>query len=203
MQKNQTPFPAPNWREWKSLPSVQAWEACALSLSLDPYSVDASSRDDFGTLYERYRFPSQEVADEFDARLRWLLRKIAPWRALSLSEFAGFAVLADWPDLPPELVALAQTAAPASEAQPTETREAGGQEAQDGGAAAWQDKARMIADELHAKDKKGGAYSSDRDIADRVATEMRKQGINGPRGPLSGSTVLREAIQGGKWKRKA
>jgi len=42
----------------------------------------------------------------------------------------------------------------------------------------------------------------DRDIAERVARRLRERGINGPRGPLSGGTILREALQGGRWKRK-
>lgn len=66
----------------------------------------------------------------------------------------------------------------------------------------WREQARAIANELDAADRKAGAHDSLKGVAERVAEHMRKRGIIGPRGPVSGSTVLREALQGGKWKRK-
>ena len=62
--------------------------------------------------------------------------------------------------------------------------------------------ARVIADELDAIDANAKSFSSVKDIADRVAKRLRERGIEGPRGPLSSGTVLREALQGGRWKRK-
>ncbi|MDI3515301.1 MAG: hypothetical protein PWP40_2530 [Rhodocyclaceae bacterium] len=66
----------------------------------------------------------------------------------------------------------------------------------------WRVQARAIADELDAIDANAKSFSSVRDIAERVARRLRERGINGPRGPLSGGTILREALQGGRWKRK-
>lgn len=68
----------------------------------------------------------------------------------------------------------------------------------------WQEKARAIADEIAAIDANSGAYDSVKNIADRVAEKMRAMGkeYEGPRGPLAGSTILREALQGGLWLRK-
>lgn len=65
----------------------------------------------------------------------------------------------------------------------------------------WQDKARAIADELDQKDAAVGAHDSVTSMGNRVAAEMRKRQIYGPNGPLSGSTVKREALQGGLWVR--
>lgn len=65
----------------------------------------------------------------------------------------------------------------------------------------WQVVARSIADELDAKDAECGAHDSLRGLSDRVAAEMRKRKEYGPRGPLSPGTILREALQGKKWKR--
>ena len=67
---------------------------------------------------------------------------------------------------------------------------------------AWHHEARTIADEFDETDAKAGAYDSVSHIAERVETEMRKRKIQGPRGPLSWKTILREALQGGKWNRK-
>ena len=66
----------------------------------------------------------------------------------------------------------------------------------------WKVQARAIADEHDAADKKSGCYDSLTNMADRVAKSMREREIYGPRGPLGGKTVLREALQGGKWSRK-
>ena len=66
----------------------------------------------------------------------------------------------------------------------------------------WRNDARTIADEFDETDAKGGAYDSVSHIAERVATEMRKRKIQGPRGALSCNTILREALQGGRWNRK-
>lgn len=66
----------------------------------------------------------------------------------------------------------------------------------------WKVGARNIADELDAIDRKVSAHSSLTDMADRVASLMRERNICGPRGPLSGKTVLRDALQGGRWKRE-
>ncbi len=65
----------------------------------------------------------------------------------------------------------------------------------------WQEQARAIADEVDKADSPN-AYDSVSHIAERVASAMREKGIKGPRGPLSPATILREALQGGKWKRK-
>ena len=66
----------------------------------------------------------------------------------------------------------------------------------------WKAQARAIADEHDAANKKGGCHDSLTSMADRVAKSMREREIYGPRGPLGGKTVLREALQGGKWSRK-
>lgn len=60
----------------------------------------------------------------------------------------------------------------------------------------WQESAREIADHLDRRDKGLGTHDSITGMAERVAVEMRTRGIHGPRGPLSGGTIKREALQG-------
>lgn len=90
--------------------------------------------------------------------------------------------------------------AKAALAETTELRQEVGH--QDSTCDDWRVQARAIADELDAIDANAKSFSSVTDIAGRVAKRLRERGIEGPRGPLSGGTVLREALQGGKWKRK-
>lgn len=68
---------------------------------------------------------------------------------------------------------------------------------------AWQDEARHIANDLDEHDRAADCHDSKEGIAERVAVELRKRGVSGPRGPLATGTVLREALQGARWKRKA
>ena len=65
----------------------------------------------------------------------------------------------------------------------------------------WQDRARAIADEMHRRDLAARVWSSNSDIADRVAKEAMRRGVTGPRGQLTAGNILREALQGGRWKR--
>jgi hypothetical protein len=69
------------------------------------------------------------------------------------------------------------------------------------GAVHWTIHARQIADECDLKDEKAGAQSCLTDMARRVAEIAAARKIEGPRGPLTGANILREALQGGKWKR--
>lgn len=95
-----------------------------------------------------------------------------------------------------ELQTILHTAMPESAHANTHTRPQGNT------ASEWQDSARSIADELDSRDAKSGAKDSLVSLGDRVAEKMRERGIFGPQGPLSGGTVKREALQGGKWKRR-
>jgi len=65
----------------------------------------------------------------------------------------------------------------------------------------WTVSARQIADDLHRKDAKGGVWSSLKDMGDRVAIIAAEKDIKGAQGPLTGANILREALQGGRWKR--
>ncbi len=127
----------PDWSEWSHTPNVMLWQACALSMNKDPYSM--KPRDDlmaatmvFGAtpvlffLEIRY-FNNIDEQNEFKKRLRILIknrddRNHFPQRRqnllrtepslfwdVALSEFAAWAVsVVKWGNLPPELVALAQ-----------------------------------------------------------------------------------------------
>lgn len=92
-------------------------------------------------------------------------------------------------------IAILASAAHAAETQKTAT-DAISQ------AVTWQEQCRAIADELHAKDVKAGAYSSMEDISQRVAKIADERGIEGVRGKLTANNIKREALQGGRWIRK-
>jgi len=65
----------------------------------------------------------------------------------------------------------------------------------------WHDIAWGIADELDRHDEMLMTHDSLINLAERVAKKMRDEKIGGPRGPLSGATIKREALQGTKWVR--
>lgn len=85
-------------------------------------------------------------------------------------------------------------------------------------APSWKESVRAIADELHARDAAAGAYSSLKDMSERISNALRETGppgdieaarritggakLEGRSGPLSPGNILREALQGGRWTRK-
>jgi hypothetical protein len=111
LRKQPTVSPAPDWREWGNIPNVEVWQACALSLKIDPHSLtkceewESDTRDGYPYL-RAASFPSRAIREEFYLRRRVLianLRKNPEWftynslsaagnSSLSTSEFAAWAV---------------------------------------------------------------------------------------------------------------
>ena len=129
MANNKQVTRAPNWKEWKHTSEVRVWQACALSLGIEPRSMQAS-RDgwmggsDNGPCFEPESFPNQDAEEEFGVRQRVLCANLSNREFFSpgdismttpgnhgvrLSEFSEWAVSeVGWENLPPELVAMAQ-----------------------------------------------------------------------------------------------
>jgi hypothetical protein len=127
VRKQPTVAVVPNWREWSHMPKVEVWQACALSLNINPYWLKGRSSYQIepgqGPCFSERSFPSAIAHNEFSLRKRLLIANLPDneeWfdfyypSAISisevrLSEFATWAVSRmKWPDLPPELVALAR-----------------------------------------------------------------------------------------------
>lgn len=122
----------PNWREWKHTPDVTVWQACALSLDINPYRLVPDIRlmgryPSKGPFFLSQNFASKEVEEEFDLRQRLLLRNLPNYTSfptryrdrwegsrregnslVRLPEFASWAVsVVMWEGMPPELIELA------------------------------------------------------------------------------------------------
>ena len=118
----------PNWSDWLLMPDVKVWEACVLSIGLEPESMkgeDFGWMDDNGTgpYFTRESFPNPEAEKKYKSRLKVLGRNLSDRNYFSagviaygkgaglcsvrLDEFASWATSkAKWLDLPPELAAL-------------------------------------------------------------------------------------------------
>jgi hypothetical protein len=132
----------PNWREWKHTPDVTVWQACALSLDINPQRLVPDTRlmaryPSKGPFFLARNFASKEVEEEFDLRQRLLLRNLPNytffptryrdrWEGsrregnslVRLPEFASWAVsVVMWEGMPPELIELA-IALPRTELSP-------------------------------------------------------------------------------------
>ena len=132
----------PNWREWKHTPDVTVWQACALSLDINPRRLVPDTRliDRYptkGPFFLPQNFASKEVEEEFDLRQRLLLVNLPNytffptryrdrWEGsrregnslVRLPEFASWAVsVVMWEGMPPELIELA-IALPRTELSP-------------------------------------------------------------------------------------
>lgn len=127
MRQAENKVNAPNWKEWKYTPSVRLWEACALSLNIDPHNLKDSGHGWMGDSNETpsfkpTSFPNSELETEFYLRVRLLvanfsdrkyfqpskLNMAAIWQcSVKLSDFAHWASsIVKWKGLPPELVVL-------------------------------------------------------------------------------------------------
>jgi hypothetical protein len=121
----------PNWREWEHTPEVRVWQACALSLNIEPNSMTRSRNGWMrapgnGPFFEDESFPSDAVKAEFGLRQRVLLANLSKRELFSpgilstntpgncgvrLPEFAAWAsAVVKWGDLPPELVLIGKDA---------------------------------------------------------------------------------------------
>jgi hypothetical protein len=71
----------PDWSEWLSLPRVKVWQACALSLDIEPNAMNASAHGWMAPegvpFFDEENFPSPEVMKEFEKRARVLLANMA------------------------------------------------------------------------------------------------------------------------------
>lgn len=127
----------PNWKEWEYTPDVTVWQACALSMDIDPHSmvphrrligtssgaVRLMEKDAVGPSLEPYDFSSPDEKEEFERRQRALRMHLSNRKFFSpgvlnqiqqdnslvrLSEFASWAVsVVKWEGLPVELVEMA------------------------------------------------------------------------------------------------
>lgn len=113
----------PDWREWSHTPNVRGWQACALSLDIDPHSICVAGDDwmvspGSGPIFERESFPDEETGAKFDLRMRVLVANLGSDRFsehrtavdlrrpgnsfVGLDEFSSWARSIGW-DIPPEL----------------------------------------------------------------------------------------------------
>lgn len=125
-----------DWRYWRISPEIQQWEACALSLGLNPESMRRHpqawmAEPSAGPIFTNSSFPNREAETEFKKRQRLLEASVftsgffptvrglvmgARWKAtIRLNEFATWMAHIGL-DMPPELYTLHE---PASKPQAT------------------------------------------------------------------------------------
>ena len=135
-------LPDIDWRYWRHIPEVKQWEACALSLNINPDNIKHSPQGwmagpGSGPVFLAVSFPSMDVQLEFDKRVRLLgasLFKSPHFTAVNnlvrggrhlatvnLREFAAWALHVEFDDMPPELVAMAATATTVLVVMPAQT----------------------------------------------------------------------------------
>jgi hypothetical protein len=116
----------PKWHVWAHVPKVEAWEAIALSLNIEPGAVKHHPQ---GWMADSANLMHLE-GDDFKDRLEVLRRNLSSFNLVSIimgspdhceirpSEFAAWARGLGW-SLPPELEALAKPSTPKPAPAPT------------------------------------------------------------------------------------
>lgn len=91
--------------------------------------------------------------------------------------------------------------APVAEPQSTTGRQSQINDQREENVSSWKDRVRSLADEEHRKAKAAGYDLTKQQIAEKVAAVAEKMGIRGAYAKLTPANVLREALQGDRWKR--
>lgn len=216
-----------DWGFWRLRAYVKDWEAAALSVGLNPDAMQHHPQAWMaGTgkpIFTAKSFVSSDQEREFSKRYRLVVDWVRSHgdhvrhfngNEVSLRGFARWVIEAGL-SVPLEFKSTIadddvadgqalQTPSKTGKSPPAELSDATDvMTAQKGNNPrdVWVPEAHRVADQLHLADNKAGAHSSLADIADRVAKDFRQRGIRGPKVPLAGGTILREALQGGKWRR--
>jgi len=109
----------PDWNLWPARPWVKAWEAVALSLDIEPRSLEQDplslmADTGGGPFFLKQGFPDRKIKDEFDERLRLLIAHsrnpdFSGFDKVNLAEFSAWSLSSHW-TVPPEIAALAKHA---------------------------------------------------------------------------------------------
>lgn len=105
----------PDWEFWLAMPKIKLWQACALSLNLEPDSIAPENDGMVGEyFFTQRKFPNLEIWNKFCKRVRLLEAHEQnqygyPSLTIELIDFVKRAMnfLHPW-DMPEELVALAK-----------------------------------------------------------------------------------------------
>ena len=113
----------PDWGFWQRLPSVTIWQAVMLSMNIDPGAIDRDRNkyfEEHPTAFKRLKLlrahlPHRNFFSAGNLNIGdWCLHSVR------LAEFASWVTdVMQWDRLPPELVAMAQSAN-ATPARPNE-----------------------------------------------------------------------------------
>jgi len=131
--KWQTKAEKPNWKEWRHIALVKIWEACALSLDIDPESIKNNPNSwlagiGANQLFKDECFQSEKESIEFDRRQKIIFKIISSENnplylkintdhpnlsEILLAEFAELCLSIEWA-IPQELEELAKKAGAAT-----------------------------------------------------------------------------------------
>ena len=117
----------PNWRKWLLMPDVKVWQACVLSIGLEPSTMDFEREswmypEGTGPHIESENFPNPETEQQYKDLVEILSANLfdkeyfsasvtsgngAGYNSIRLDEFATWATSeVKWLDLPQELAGL-------------------------------------------------------------------------------------------------
>lgn len=132
-------LPAIDWHYWGHMPEIRQWEACALSLNINPDNMKHHPQGwmtgtGCGPIFTDASFPSNAEKIEFGKRERLLGASLFSsgyftaannlvmggrhLATVNLREFAAWGLHVELEAMPPELVAMAATATTASIVMP-------------------------------------------------------------------------------------
>ena len=203
------------WQHWINMPKTKLWEACLLSLGLNPKAMGQIAAENVDIPadpphFKLSAFPSEAVREEYEDRLELLRESIGEreffstcdidkynpnYSGIRLSEFAAWGFNVGFDHMPLELQSIAKKPNITVEVPATPNNSDIDRTADD-----WKSKARQIANELFDYDTTQQTRDSLVGYSKRVMEKMQSRKIHGPRGLIGNpKTVQRDALQGEKW----
>lgn len=142
----------PNWNKWRLIPDPKQWQCVALSLNIDPDTVDYDEYVDDEGPAECREF--KDRLDVVNANLHKTLQPTTPGGfpyspTVSLRQFAAWVRDIGWA-APPELLAMADEQAATEQNTPVERR-AHNKRATEAGHREWQERINKLAQDSPGK----------------------------------------------------
>lgn len=208
----------PNWRTWVPMTYVKVWEACVLSVGLEPSSMEfeddrwGEHKAGTGPHIERESFPNPEIKKDYKDLIKILTANLLNlenfyvgdinnpqgkgYYTVKLDEFVRWATLnVKWLDLPPELAALALNSSNGNSAE-SNVVQASDKPIADTQDEPWIEYCKSQTDDIYQSRITSGKAATKRYIADELVGRCRRNNYVTKRNmPVSRDNVLKQVLK--------
>lgn len=195
-------FTSPYWGKWQLLDHTLLWKAACLAADIEPPAdgLEIWYEAQLADFPERFQLVWQVInADRVLSRLATVNISGRMLHQVDIGGFAQWAI-AKGLDIPDALRKRVPSSDEPTSALP-KIAVASTPSAAEPAQRSWQDEARIEADKAHLEATRLGYELTNKQISEKVSAALRARGIQSSRGILTAPNILREVLQGGRWRR--